>query len=152
MEPDWEDDDADKAEDRLINQESKHKATPIMRAALKGHLDVVNLLLERGADVSVEDHHKDTALTIAIAKRHVDVGVSLISAGADKDHKNKFGWTPLMLALLSDAPSARRLACVHQLLGCGASVVPVASGGWNAALCAARRPAKRAARAKRRSV
>ncbi|GMH77069.1 hypothetical protein TrST_g4088 [Triparma strigata] len=98
VEPDWEDDDADKAEERLINQESKHKATPIMRAALKGHLDVVNLLLERGADVSVEDHHKDTALTIAIAKRHVDVGVSLISAGADKDHKNKFGWTPLMLA------------------------------------------------------
>ena len=47
---------------------------------------------------SVEDYHKDTALSIAIAKRHVEVGVSIIAAGADKDHKNKFGWTPLMLA------------------------------------------------------
>eukprot|EP00518_Triparma_eleuthera_P018299 CAMPEP_0197558898 /NCGR_PEP_ID=MMETSP1320-20131121/20178_1 /TAXON_ID=91990 /ORGANISM="Bolidomonas sp., Strain RCC2347" /LENGTH=394 /DNA_ID=CAMNT_0043120267 /DNA_START=105 /DNA_END=1286 /DNA_ORIENTATION=- len=98
VEPDWEDKDADKAEDRLINQESRHRATPLMRAALKGHLDIVTLLLSRGADVSVEDHHQDTALSIAIAKRHIEVGVQIIAAGADKDHKNKYGWTPLMLA------------------------------------------------------
>ena len=94
----WQDKDADKAEERLINQESRHRATPLMRAALKGHLDIVTLLLSRGADVSVEDHHQDTALSIAIAKRHIEVGVQIIAAGADKDHKNKYGWTPLMLA------------------------------------------------------
>lgn len=48
VEPDWEDEDADKAEDRLINQNSRHHATPLMRASLKGHLEIVEVRGGRG--------------------------------------------------------------------------------------------------------
>jgi ankyrin repeat protein len=52
VEPEWEEQDADEAQDRIINEESNHQSTPMMRAAKKGHWDVVNLLCQQGADVA----------------------------------------------------------------------------------------------------
>ncbi len=98
VDPEWEDENADEAEDRLINQASGNQATPLMRAAYKGHLPVVELLVNRGADVTAENYTNDTALTIAVARRHTHVAMRLIEAGSDKDHANKTGWTPLMIA------------------------------------------------------
>ena len=112
-------------------------------AAHAGDAAAIQALISRAAttELAATTAKGDTPLHLASLGGHVEALSLILSAlpGADANAQNAAGWTPLMLALLSDAPSARRLACVHQLLGCGASVVPVASGGWNAALCAARR-------------
>ena len=63
VEPEWTEENADEAEERLINQESNHRATPIMRAAKKGHYDVINLLCQQGADNTIVNSYGDSALT-----------------------------------------------------------------------------------------
>jgi ankyrin repeat protein len=98
IDPEWEDEHADEAEEALINAETNHRNTPIMRAARKGHLKIIDLLCQQGADVSIANHFSETALTIAINNHHTASAVRLIDAGSDKEHRNKAGWTPLMIA------------------------------------------------------
>jgi ankyrin repeat protein len=52
-------------------------------AASKGNEDVVQLLLERGADINAEDHRGWTALHAAAVNGHVDVVRLLLERGAD---------------------------------------------------------------------
>lgn len=75
--------------------------TPLMSAALRGHREVAQLLLDEGADVNTENQHGYTALSYAAksdAPLAADVGELLIAAGAAVDAPNKYGHTPLMRA------------------------------------------------------
>ena len=47
--------------------------TPLHKAAMKGHADIVQTLLDHGADYEVEDMTDDTALDLAVFYRHDDV-------------------------------------------------------------------------------
>ena len=47
--------------------------TPLMIAALSGDLDVVQLLVEAGANVNAVDEYKNTALRKASENSHQDV-------------------------------------------------------------------------------
>jgi hypothetical protein len=56
--------------------------TALMFAALKGHLKVVKLLLERGAKVNAKDIRGNTALSYASEKGHAHVCQFLLEHNA----------------------------------------------------------------------
>ena len=67
-------------------------------AAQNGHLDVVLLLLARGANIHAVRDDGVTALLIAVAYRQDDVVKLLLERGADPNVCRKDGLSPLLLA------------------------------------------------------
>jgi ankyrin repeat protein len=51
-----------------------------MIAALEGHADIVDLLLEAGADASLVDAEGSTALSLARSSGNLDVAAKLAAA------------------------------------------------------------------------
>ena len=56
---------------------------PLVVATFYGHIDVVRLLLDRGADVDGTDGSGHTALTVAMSNGNLAIAQLLISHGAD---------------------------------------------------------------------
>lgn len=82
-----------------INRRSTPKGmTPLMHAAMKGHVQCVRLLLHRGASKDKKDDDGDTALHLASRNRHEECVRALLEAGADWKMKNKKGKTPFQLS------------------------------------------------------
>ncbi|CAN0362049.1 unnamed protein product [Phaeothamnion confervicola] len=65
-----------------------------MRAAARGHLDAVDLLLARGAAVDRPDAFGNTALMYACARGQQGAVDRLLAAGAARGHANKYGLGP----------------------------------------------------------
>jgi ankyrin repeat protein len=74
--------------------------TVLMFAAREGHVDIVRLLLDHGADANVTSESRDgaTPLTIAAEHGHVEVIKLLLSRGADVNGRNAHDNTALMYA------------------------------------------------------
>ena len=72
--------------------------TPLHRACYNGHLDVVRVLLEAGADLHATDNGGRTPLHRACDNGHLDVVRVLFEAGADLHATDDGGRTPLHLA------------------------------------------------------
>ena len=66
-------------------------------AAYGGHLNVVEFLLERGADPNVQGDDGWTPLHYAVSRYHVDVARVLLDHGADPTIRDNEGMTPLEL-------------------------------------------------------
>ncbi|XP_062609752.1 ankyrin repeat and SOCS box protein 8-like isoform X2 [Saccostrea cucullata] len=82
------------------NAENLYKATPLMLAAGTGQLEVINLLLDAGADINHEDNKGKTAFNICCEHtRMPKAGRLLISRGADINHRDHAGKTSLEKAL-----------------------------------------------------
>ncbi|CAM9523114.1 unnamed protein product, partial [Laminaria digitata] len=77
-----------------VDSQSQRKVTPIMLAALKGHVEVVRLLVHYYRD----GKPKCTALHCAAAGGHVRV-VELLLGGAFLDWQDRIGTTPLYRAV-----------------------------------------------------
>jgi ankyrin repeat protein len=58
--------------------------TPLHLAAGEGHLDIVKLLLEHGADINARSAFRVTPLALAARDRQTEVAAFLISKGALK--------------------------------------------------------------------
>ena len=71
--------------------------TPIMTAAMAGHVDVVAYLLTHGARID-DKAFGWTSLYCAALYGHVGVIRHLLKAGADPRISDNPGWTPLILA------------------------------------------------------
>ena len=71
---------------------------PLQIAAFNGHVDVVQILIDRGADLEATSTMLGTALHAAAQKGYADAIVVLLDAGADPDSRNKDQFTPLMTA------------------------------------------------------
>lgn len=69
--------------------------------AMKGHVQVVNLLLKYGAEVDRRDNDLITALMFASFNGHDGAVQALLNAGANADFINRSGKTALMLAKTS---------------------------------------------------
>jgi ankyrin repeat protein len=63
-----------------------------------GHVEVVKLLLEKSADMSVASNEGWTPLSSASRSGNIDVVKLLLKKGADVTVANIGGWTPLYLA------------------------------------------------------
>lgn len=64
---------------------------PLSTSAQPGHIDIVQSLLEAGADVNKTDNSMNTPLILALAHGQNAVAKLLINAGADVDTKNEDG-------------------------------------------------------------
>ena len=70
--------------------------TPLHRAAKRGHVDIVKLLLEHGANPNIQENkYGYTPLHVAVKNCHVDVVRVLLEHGADPTIRDNEGRTPL---------------------------------------------------------
>ena len=91
--------------------------TALMTAARTGGVDVVNVLLAHGADISAtEVKSGQTMLMTAVAEAHPAVAHVLLEHGADVRARSQAGFTPLAFAV-----RAGNLESVKLLVAAGAS-------------------------------
>lgn len=65
------------------------KETALHEASGKGHMEVVKLLLERGADVHAKEKNDETPLHVATGRGHTEIVKLLLERGADVHAKGK---------------------------------------------------------------
>lgn len=85
------------------------RLTPLMISAMLGHGDVVDALLDHGADIDAHDDKGWTPLIFAVARKRIDVVAKLIDRGADMDARNSDGYTALMFAVTGGHEQTVRL-------------------------------------------
>ena len=69
--------------DDAIEAKDESERTPVVLASCNGHVDVVRLLLAKGANVNQVDKHSKTALDYATRYSHIEVVLALLAKGAD---------------------------------------------------------------------
>lgn len=84
-------------------------------AAYRGHLDVVRILLERGAHVDAQDRRGYTPLMAAAQSGHIAIVRVLLERGADPNSATRSGETALLFAAMFADPDV-----VRALLDAGA--------------------------------
>lgn len=82
-----------------VNKRDAEGNTPLHYACLKGFRDIVNMLLEHDADVSVANNCAETPLHVAARSGNKEIIGKLIQYGADQDATDKDGRTPLICLL-----------------------------------------------------
>ncbi len=86
-----------------INEDlDEYGATALHWAAVKGHRDIGEFLLNKGANVDQKNRDGDTPLHLAVAFGHKDLIQLLLSKGANIDERRKEGTTPLHIAVDRD--------------------------------------------------
>lgn len=82
-----------------------------MKAAVNGHLNAVEQLLNAGASPDAQDKGGFTAMMLAASNDHVGVSALLLASGALVDHQEfTGGWTALIWAAkLGHAATVRTL-------------------------------------------
>jgi ankyrin repeat protein len=101
-------------------------ATPFIRAAQSGDLELLKLLLAHGADPKAKTDHGDTALTAASGvgwvegvtyehsyKENIEVVKYLLDLGLDANAANNDGRTSLMVAAAKGRPEVIQLLVDH---------------------------------------
>jgi ankyrin repeat protein len=84
---------------RLVEARVGPGCTPLLLAAGRGRVDVVRLLLERGADIKASDELGNSALHHAVlTSSNEEVVDVLLDWGVDASRAGPRGVTPLMLA------------------------------------------------------
>ncbi|KAL8275295.1 hypothetical protein Esti_000744 [Eimeria stiedai] len=78
-------------DDSLVNVTGEGRMTALHFAADRGFVDIVRLLIDRGADVNHTDDSGETPLHVAIAADQDEIVAMLIDAGADTSIKNNEG-------------------------------------------------------------
>ncbi|KAK7177745.1 ankyrin repeat protein [Paraphaeosphaeria sporulosa] len=102
---------------RPADEKDEHGRTALSHATSEGHVDVVRLLLDRGADVNTTDKDNLTALHRAADQGHGEVIRWLLDSGADVNAKDPDG-----LTALRRAASRGNMAVMKRLLNGGADI------------------------------
>ena len=91
--------------------------TPLIVALTNGHNDAFTFLIDKGADVNLQDHVGYTALHHAVESKNFDAVSCLVHNGADINLFTSSKHTPLMLACQS-----HNMDAINFLLNKGADV------------------------------
>lgn len=105
---------------------NRHCRTPLFCAANCGNVALVEILLQKGANVDEEDFYGDTPLAASAWHDHANVAEMLISAGADINKRNKKGETPLLKACSDTSVNVANLLLQH---GADVNIPSVTSDG-----------------------
>src|SRR5437763_9378021 len=79
----------------LISKRKTRRWTALHKAAFNGHMEIMELLMEGGADTKAESSFRSTVLHLAAQKSHDAVVRLLVEEEVDVDAKDKDGWTAL---------------------------------------------------------
>ena len=82
---------------REIASGRKEKSA-LIAATENDHLDIVRLLLQRGADVDGTTTDGDTPLIVATEYAHLNIVKELLAKGANYNAVGNAGWTPCVIA------------------------------------------------------
>ncbi|XP_018612889.2 ankyrin repeat domain-containing protein 50 [Scleropages formosus] len=102
---------------RMVNHADNEGWTALRSAAWAGHVEMVRMLLDAGAEVDGSDSEGRTALRAAAWAGHEDVLLTLLNKGAQVDQPDREGRTPLVAAAYMGHRDA-----VEILLDAGAEV------------------------------
>ena len=101
-----------------VNGRYKHPCnTPLHLAALNSDIEIVQMLLDRGANIYAKNIHGNTPLHNALKSMEAKIIGMLLNHGANIDAANKSGMTPLHLAITHNSKEITTL-----LLSRGANV------------------------------
>jgi ankyrin repeat protein len=104
--------------------------TALLLAAKKNNLQMMQLLIDNGANINAQNHYGISALMYAVDSRNVDmVTLLLLDNNIDVDLQSNKGCTALMLAAKHN-----RLDLVQQLVNAGAALSIQDNNGCDA-LC-----------------
>lgn len=86
-----------------VNQTDDEGRTALIAASYMGHGEIVEHLLDNGAEINHQDADGRTALSVAAlcvpnSEGYAKVVNILLERGADVDHQDKDGMTPLLVA------------------------------------------------------
>lgn len=87
-----------------IEAEDQFSASPLVTRAAEGDLEIVDLLIKRGAD-PIRAGSRHTPLCAAAANHRADVVALLLERGATLTETDPLGWTALDLAAIRCEPS-----------------------------------------------
>ncbi len=88
---------------------------------------IVQLFIERGADVNQQDENKNTALMFAVGNCDRQTLRLLLKAGAKLDHRNGSGLNALEMGIVSGNPG------LEELIAAGARLDPQKAKAWSEA-------------------
>lgn len=77
-----------------INEPDHAATSPVQMAALKGHVEIVKLLIDAGANINGANRFGDTPLIDAVENSHADVVELLLEHGVDPWRANNRGDRP----------------------------------------------------------
>jgi ankyrin repeat protein len=86
----------------------------LLKASEEGHIEVVKLLLDNGADVNANDGGVYTALMWACMQDYTELVKILLDRGADINVKDVFGQTALTLVSSESDPEILNLLHSYQ--------------------------------------
>jgi ankyrin repeat protein len=101
------------ANPRLLEETNDEGNRPLAMAASRGHLGVVTLLFQRGANVDAANLTGKTALHRAASKGQEGVVTFLLRQGAQANSRNDVGKTPLILASVKGSVGVVRVLLQH---------------------------------------
>ena len=101
----------------LVDTKDERSRTPLYMAASEGKKDVVDYLIEEGANVNTKRDDGDNPLMAAARKGNLEIVTALVEHGADVSQADNFGRTPLMMAAQSGSKET-----VDFILGKGADI------------------------------
>ncbi len=82
----------------LINEADHRGFTPLIISAYSNQLEIVNILLQHGADVSLADAAGNTAMMGGVFKGYIDIVKTLVQYGANVNQQNGQQATALTFA------------------------------------------------------
>jgi ankyrin repeat protein len=92
------DSNADVSIDDIMGCGKESGFTPLHIAALKGHFNMCQMLLEHKADLRARDSRGNTLLHLATYECHLEIARILLEYNVEVDSRNKDGSTPLFIA------------------------------------------------------
>lgn len=87
---------------RILNRKDDHGYTPLNNAIINKPIEVVQALIDAGADINLANNRKETPLHIAVKNKRFDVLKTLVKCNPLIGKQDCCGRTPLFLAVKSE--------------------------------------------------